>query len=105
MFALADLPAGNAVTLADVDSIVRILARFLITMSAIAMVVFIVLSGIMTMLAQADPGKFTKGMLRLKHAVYGAAVVLATGVIINTVAAVVDRSFFCQISILGICLY
>ncbi|OGN07074.1 MAG: hypothetical protein A2669_02385 [Candidatus Yanofskybacteria bacterium RIFCSPHIGHO2_01_FULL_48_25b] len=105
LFALADLPAGNAVTLADVDSIVRILARFLITMSAIAMVVFIVLSGIMTMLAQADPGKFTKGMLRLKHAVYGAAVVLATGVIINTVAAVVDRSFFCQISILGICLY
>jgi hypothetical protein len=101
----ADIPAGNAVTLGDVNDIVSILARFLIVMSMVFAVIFIVLSGIMAMLAQADPGRFNAALLRLRHAAIGAGVVLATGVIINTVAALVDRSFFCQISVLGICLY
>ena len=103
--ALADLPVGNPITLDDVSGIVNIIADFMIVTSMVLAVIFIVLSGIMTMMAQADPGKFTAGLLRLKHAIYGVAVVLAAGVIINTVASLVDRSFFCQISILGICLY
>jgi len=101
----AELPPGNAITLYDVDNIVAIIARFMIVISMVLAVIFIVLSGIMTMMAQADPGKFKNGLLRLKHAAIGAGVVLATGVIINTVASLVDRSFFCQIRILGICLY
>ncbi|MEK7645520.1 MAG: hypothetical protein AAB374_00150 [Patescibacteria group bacterium] len=101
----AELPPGSAITIDDVSGIVGIIARFMIAMSMVCAVIFIVLSGIMTMMAQDDPAKFSKGLLRLKHAAIGAGVVLATGVIINTVAALVDRSFFCQISILGICLY
>ena len=101
----ANLPPGNAITIDDVSGIVGIIARFMIAMSMVCAVIFIVLSGIMTMVAQDDPKKFSNGLLRLKHAAIGAGVVLATGVIINTVAALVDRSFFCQISILGICLY
>ncbi|HEY4496332.1 MAG TPA: hypothetical protein VJC04_03185, partial [Candidatus Paceibacterota bacterium] len=101
----ANLPSGNAITIDDVSGIVGIIARFMIAMSMVCAVIFIVLSGIMTMVAQDDPKKFSNGLLRLKHAAIGAGVVLATGVIINTVAALVDRSFFCQISILGICLY
>lgn len=103
--ALADLPPGNAITLFDVDSIVHIIAQFMIGISMVLAVIFIVLSGIMTMTAQDDSGKFSAGLLRLKHAAIGAGVVLATGVIINTVAALVDRSFFCQVSLLGICLF
>jgi len=105
ILAQAELPAGNAITLYDVDNIVGIIARFMIVISMVLAVIFIVLSGIMTMMAQADPKRFSNGLLRLKHAAIGAGVVLATGVIINTVAALVDRSFFCQISLLGICLY
>lgn len=101
----ANLPAGNAITLDDISGIAEVISRFMIVMSMVLAVIFIVLSGIMTMMAQADPGKFTSGLLRLKHAIYGVAVVLAAGVIINTVASIVDRSFFCQISILGICIY
>ncbi len=103
--AQAALPAGNAITLEDVDGIINLIARFLIVTSMICAVIFIVLSGIMTMAAQADPKRFSAGLLRLKHAIYGVAVVLATGVIINTIGSLVDRSFFCQLSILGICLY
>ena len=102
---LADLPPGNAITLYDVDSIVHIIAQFMIGISMVLAVIFIVLSGIITMTAQADPGRFSAGLLRLKHAAIGAGVVLATGVIINTVASLVDRSFFCQVSLLGICLF
>jgi hypothetical protein len=103
--AFADLPAGNAITLDDINNITQIIARFMIVMSMVGAVIFIVLSGIMTMMAQADPTKFKNGLLRLKHAAIGAGIVLATGVIINTVGALVDRTFFCQISIIGICLY
>lgn len=98
------LPPGNPVTLGEIDSIIVIIAQFMIVTSMILAVIFIVLSGIMTMMAQADPGKFSNGLLRLKHATIGAGVVLATGVIIATVASIVDRTFFCQISILGICI-
>src|SRR5258708_2119666 len=82
-YAYADLPPGNTVSLDDVSGIVNIIARFLIVMSMVLAVMFIVLSGIMTMMAQADPGKFKKGLLRLQHATIGVAIVLATGVIIN----------------------
>jgi len=104
-FVLAELPPGNAISLDDIDYIVYIIADFMIITSMVLTVIFIVLSGIMTMLAQADPGKFKDGLLRLKHAIWGVAIILASGVIINTVGALVDRSFFCQISIVGICLY
>jgi hypothetical protein len=57
------------------------------------------------MSAGADSAKFKDGMLRLKHAAIGAGVVLAAGVIINTVYALVDRSFFCQLSVVGVCLF
>ena len=103
--ALAQLPPGNPITIDDISGLVGTIARFMIAISMVVAVIFIVLSGIMTMMAQADPGKFTNGLLRLKHAIIGAMVILATGVIINTVAAIVDRSFFCQLQVLFICLY
>ncbi len=102
--ARADLPAGNPITIDDVSGLIGLVANFLIITSMVLAVIFIVLSGIMIMLAQSDPTAFKKGQARLKHAIFGVAVVLGTGVIINTVAALVDRSFFCQFSVLGICL-
>ncbi len=100
----ADIPAGNPITIDDVSGLIGLTMNFLIITSMILAVIFIVLSGIMTMMAQADPAKFKSGLLRLKHAIYGVAVVMGTGVIINTVYAVVNRDFFCQVSVLGICL-
>ncbi len=103
--AFAALPAGNAITIDDVSGIIGVMTRFLIATSMVFAVLFIVLSGIMFMVSQGDPGKFKEARARLNSAIWGVAVVLATGVIINTVASLVDRSFFCQISLLGICLY
>lgn len=105
LFALADLPTGQPVTFTEIDSIIRLLLDFIIGLSTVLMVMFIVISGIMTMTAGSDTTRFKNGLLRLKHAIIGAAVIIAAGVIINTVYALVDRSFFCQVSTLGICFY
>src|SRR5258708_18630403 len=102
--ALADLPPGNPITIDDISGIIGVIMNFMIITSMVLAVIFIVLSGIMIMLAQADPTKFKSGLLRLKHAIWGVAVVLGTGVIINTIMAVVNRDFFCQLSFIGICL-
>lgn len=103
--ALADLPAGNAITPDDISGIIGVIAQFMIDISLVLAVIFIVLSGIMTMMAQDDPTRFKNGLARLKSAIWGVVIVMATGVIINTVGSLIDRSFFCQISFLGICLY
>lgn len=100
-----DLPAGNAVTFDDIGSIITMIARFLIVMSTIVAVIFIVWSGIMMMAAQDDAKKFDAARNRLKHALWGVGVAMGVFVIINTIAGIVTRSFFCQVSFLGICLY
>lgn len=99
------LPTGQAVTFGEIDQITGFLANFIIGLSALVMVGSIVLSGIMIMTSRDDPTQFKKGVTWLQHAVWGSAVVFAAGVIINTVAAVVDRTFFCQMSVVGICLW
>ncbi len=103
--ARADLPVGNAITLDEVDSIAGTIARFMISISVVCAVIFIILSGIMMMAAQSNPEAFSKAQQSLKVAIYGTFVVLGVGVIMNTIAALVTRDFFCRLSVLGICLY
>ncbi len=105
LLANAELPPGQAVTLEEVDSIINTIARFLIATSAGLAVIFIVVSGIMVMSSRDNPQRFQKGLLMLRNAIIGTAVVLGVGVIINTIGALVTRSFFCQLSVLGVCLY
>ena len=100
----AGIPAGNAVTIDDINSLIQTFSDFIIVMSGILMVLFIVVSGIMTMTAGSDSGAFKNGLLRLKHAIIGAAVILATGVILNTINTAIS-SLTCHVSLLGICLF
>ncbi|HZZ99556.1 MAG TPA: hypothetical protein VFK07_02525, partial [Candidatus Paceibacterota bacterium] len=95
----------QAVTFGELDHLMGILANFVITIAGLLMIGSIVGSGIMIMASRDNPDAFKKGQTWLRHAIWGAAVVLGVGVIINTVAAVVDRTFFCQLSVVGICLW
>lgn len=105
MFARAELPPGNAITISDINGLGYTALEFLYGLSLTLAVIFIVWSGIMMMTARDNPTAFQKAGLNLKHAVIGFAFVFGAGVIINTVASIVDRSFFCQVSVVGICLY
>lgn len=101
---LADLPAGKPITLPEVDSMIERVAQFLIVVSVLIAVIMIVWSGITYMYAGSDASKVTEAQTRLKNAVIGAAIVLGVGVIIQTIAGIVTRDFFCQFQLLGVCI-
>ncbi len=101
---LADLPPGQPITLPEVDSLISQVAQFLLVVSVLIAVIMIVWSGITYMYAGADAAKVTEAQGRLKSAIIGAAIVLGVGVIIDTIAGIVTRGFFCRFSLLGICI-
>ena len=101
---LADLPAGKPITLPELDSLIGRVASFMVVTSVILAIIFIIWGGITYMAAGADTTKVTEAQTRIKNGVIGAAVVLGVGVIIQTVAGIVTRDFFCRFSFLGVCI-
>lgn len=101
---LADLPAGKPITFNEVDSLINQVAQFLLVVSVLIAVIMIVWSGITYMAAGANATKVTEAQARLKSAIIGAAIVLGVGVIIDTVAGIVTRGFFCRFQLLGVCI-
>ena len=101
---LAQLPPGKPITFDELDYLMARVATFVMVTSVILAVIFIVRAGITWMSAGANPTKVTEAREQLKSGIIGAFVVLGVGVIINTIAAVVSREFFCQLSVLGVCI-
>ncbi len=101
---LADLPAGKPITLPEVDSLIGRVAQFLVVISVLIAIIMIVWSGITYMAAGANATKVTEAQARLKSAIIGAAIILGVGVIIQTIAGIVTRDFFCQFQLLGVCI-
>lgn len=101
---LAQLPPGKPITFDELDYLIARVATFIMFASVTLAVIFIVRAGITWMSAGANPTKVTEAKEQLKSGIIGAFVVLGVGVIINTIAAVVTREFFCQFSVLGVCI-
>lgn len=104
MFAVADLPAGKAITFDEIGNLVIRIGDFITWVAMIFMVVMIVMAGIRFSTAGDSPDRYKKAQQSLKSAIVGAMVILGTGVILQTAAGLVTREFFCRISIFGICL-
>lgn len=100
----ADLPPGQPITFDEIDDLIERVAQFLIVVSVILAIIFIVWGGITYMAAGANATKVTEAQTRIKNGIIGAAVVLGVGVIIQTIAGVVTRDFFCQFQLLGVCI-
>ena len=92
----ATLPPGRPITLDFLDDAISDIAIFLIRISMILAVIFIVWSGITYMYAGDDTKKVEEARARLKSGIIGAAIVLGVGVIIWTIAGVITGQFFCQ---------
>ena len=101
---LAQLPPGKPITFNELDYLISRVATFVMFTSVTLAVIFIVRAGITWMSAGANTTKVDEAKAQLKSGIIGAFVVLGVGVIINTIAAVVTREFFCQFSVLGVCL-
>ena len=85
---------GSAITLADIQTYIERIASFLIIVGVILAVIFIIWGGIMYMAAGGDAAKATTAKSRIFNGIIGAAVVLGVGVILQTVAGLVARTFF-----------
>ncbi len=85
---------GAAVTLSEIQDRITQIAKFLIIVGVILAVIFIVWGGIAYMFAGGDETKSGAAKERIKNGVIGAAVVLAVGVILQTVAGLIARTFF-----------
>ncbi len=85
---------GTAVTLTEIEDRITQIARFLIIVGVVLAVIFIVWGGIAYMFAGGDETKTGAAKSRIFNGIIGAAVVLAVGVILQTVAGLIARSFF-----------
>ncbi len=87
----AGLPVtGSPITLSEIQDRIQTVAQFLIVVSMVVAVIMIVWGGIRYMV-NSDPKEAKK---IIQNGLIGAAIVLAVGVLLQTVAGLVTRSFF-----------
>lgn len=99
VFVLAQLPTVNppvvpGTTLTEVENILRRVAQFILILGVIAALIYIVLGGITWMRAGGDETKIKEAKTKIWSGVYGALVVIAVGLILQTLAGIVTRIFF-----------
>lgn len=85
---------GGAISLAEMQQRIEQIAQFLIIVSVIIAVIFIIWGGIMYMAARGDEEKAGTAKTTIYNGIIGALVVLGVGVILQTLAGVISRSFF-----------
>ena len=86
--------SATALTLNEIESLIRRIAQFLIIVSVIIAVIFIIWGGVMYMVARGDTEKAGAAKTTIFNGIIGAAVVLGVGVILQTLAGLITRSFF-----------
>ena len=91
-----EVPGGNAITLAEVVGLIRRVAQLLTTVGVVIGVIFIVIGGIQYMTAGGSDEKVKEARKRVINGFIGVAIVLGVGVLIQTAAALVNRSIFNQ---------
>ena len=85
---------GTPITLTEIENIIARIANFLIVISVIIAVIFIIWGGVKYMVSGGDEKKATEAKGIIFNGIIGAAVVLGVGVILNTVRALLARTFF-----------
>ena len=85
---------GQAITLIEIENLIRRIAQFLIIVSVIIAVIFIIWGGVMYMAARGDEGRVGTARSTIWNGIIGAVIVLGVGVILQTLAGLITRSFF-----------
>ncbi|MEK7589495.1 MAG: hypothetical protein AAB479_02635 [Patescibacteria group bacterium] len=85
---------GDPVTLTTIENIILRIITFLVTFGIIIAVGMIILGGIRWMAAAGNDEKAEGAKKMIKNGIYGAAIVLGVGVILRTVASLINLDFF-----------
>lgn len=86
--------SGQAITLTEVENLITGLARFLIVISIVVAVIFIVYGGIRWIFARDSEEGVTAAKAIVLNGIIGALIILGVGVILQSLAGIVTRSFF-----------
>jgi len=87
-------PSGPTLTLDRMETLVRRIGTWLIMIAIVVAVIMIVWGGITYMFAQGDDTKVKSAQGRIWSGIIGAAIVLAVGLILRTLAALISQTFF-----------
>lgn len=85
---------GSPITLTEIENLVAGIARFLIVISIIVAVIFIVWGGLRWIMARDNAEQAKAARATIINGILGALVILAVGVILQTLAGLVARTFF-----------
>lgn len=85
---------GTGLSLVEIEALIRRIANFLIIVAVVIAVIFIIWGGIMYMAARGNDEQAGKAKTTIFNGIIGAAVVLGVGVILQTLAGLLTRSFF-----------
>jgi len=90
----ATLGADGGITLTEIENLIEGIARFLIAVSIVIAVIFIVYGGIRWIAAGENENQLASAKKIVWNGIIGALVVLAVGVILQTLSGLVTRTFF-----------
>lgn len=88
------LTPGAAITLTDLENIIQRISNFMVIVSVLIAVIFIIYGGIRYMTAGGEPKRAEEARKVIFNGIIGAGVVLGVGVILNTVKVILARQFF-----------
>jgi hypothetical protein len=88
------VPPGSGLDLAKIQDLITTIANYLIVIGIIVAVVMIVWGGIRYMYARGDVAHVKEAQATILNGFIGAVIILAVGVILNTAAGLVTRTFF-----------
>lgn len=88
------LPAGKAWTATRLAEVIKFTANFLISLGVVGAIISIVASGILYFTSGFNSKSVDKAKELFKNALLGTLIILAVGVIINTLSVLVTLDFF-----------
>ncbi len=84
----------DPVTLSVIERIIQRILTFLVTFGVIIGIGMIIAGGIRWMAAAGNDDRAASAKEMIKHGIYGVAIVLGVGVILQTIASFVNLDFF-----------
>lgn len=88
-------PIGGAgLSLTEVENLINTIARFLIVISVVVAVIFIIIGAVIWMTAGGNDTLAGKGKAYIRNGILGALIIFLIGVILQTISNLVARTFF-----------
>ena len=88
------IPNPGGTSLTEMGNIISRVAQFFMVIGVILALIYLIYGGILWMSAGSSDDKIKSAKTRMKQGAWGALIILAVGLILQTLAKVVTQTFF-----------